>query len=501
MDNSVLEIENGIVKKCIDKNVVNVVIPDGVTEIESSAFYDCTKLETIVIPQSVNKIGACCFVNCEKLKSVELPQGITEIHNYTFSGCKSLTSLIIPDSVTKICTGIVGDCISLESLKIGSGVKEIEKKWQFDNCPSLKKIVLADDLEKIDSGLFDALSQDYEIICTEGSKIFKAINRSAKLKVHIKALAAQVQIDTLQKEKQQESVEDFFSKLLADKKDCLFKILAQTKTATVVFVGIACNNVVLKLGTEISKWADKVKKIPSILSDTAKSEKDIYDEILAAKLSLGEIPAKLVSDVSLKHDNNGELRLYSKGRLPAGLNFSDVKCLKLFGITEIDYSAFAKCESIKEVSLPEGVTVINSSAFDRCVSLESVKIPKTVTEIGYRAFSGCSALASVAISDGISKIESCTFGFCSSLSEIVLSDTITEIDFSAFQKCTSLEKVYIPKNVTKIGIEAFGGCTSLSNIEFGGTVEQWKAVVARDRWNKNTPAKCVKCTDGEVALT
>ena len=237
------------------------------------------------------------------------------------------------------------------------------------------------------------------------------------------------------------------------------------------------------------------------MADTAKSVKDIYDEILAAKLSLGEIPAKLVSDVSLKHDDNGELRLYSKGRLPAGLNFSDVKCLKLFGITEIDYSAFAKCESIKEVSLPEGLTVINSSAFDRCVSLESVKIPKTVTEIGYRAFSGCSALASVAISDGISKIESCTFGFCSSLSEIVLSDTITEIDFSAFPKCTSLEKVYIPKNVTKIGIEAFGGCTSLSNIEFGGTVEQWKAVVARDRWNKNTPAKCVKCTDGEVALT
>ena len=60
-------------------NVVNVVIPDGVTEIGSSVFKDCAELETVVLPDSVRVIGGSAFQNCTNLKSLTLPESVTEI--------------------------------------------------------------------------------------------------------------------------------------------------------------------------------------------------------------------------------------------------------------------------------------------------------------------------------------------------------------------------------------------------------------------------------------
>lgn len=42
----ILEIEDGVLKKCTDKGAVSVVIPEGVTEIGNAAFImpDCLKV-------------------------------------------------------------------------------------------------------------------------------------------------------------------------------------------------------------------------------------------------------------------------------------------------------------------------------------------------------------------------------------------------------------------------------------------------------------------------
>ena len=43
-------------------------------------------------------------------------------------------------------------------------------------------------------------------------------------------------------------------------------------------------------------------------------------------------------------------------------------------------------------------------------------------------------------------------------------------------------------------------CSSLNEIIFKGTMEQWNAAQKTDYWNYNTPAKVVKCSNGEVSL-
>jgi len=68
-----------------------VTIPDGVTEISSSAFEGRSDLTTIIIPDSMAVIGSFAFRDCIGLASVPIPESVTEIGEYAFWGCSNLT--------------------------------------------------------------------------------------------------------------------------------------------------------------------------------------------------------------------------------------------------------------------------------------------------------------------------------------------------------------------------------------------------------------------------
>ncbi len=70
---------------------------------------------------------------------------------------------------------------------------------------------------------------------------------------------------------------------------------------------------------------------------------------------------------------------------------------KAYAVTEIGASAFDWCETLQEISLPEGLTTIGESAFMACRALTKVTIPSSVTEIGANAFEGCMAVQEVTL--------------------------------------------------------------------------------------------------------
>ncbi len=76
----VFNIENGVLVEYIaEDGVTEVVIPEGVTEIGTCAFYECKDLTSVIFPESVTKIGDHAFDGCGKLTNVTLPGNITEI--------------------------------------------------------------------------------------------------------------------------------------------------------------------------------------------------------------------------------------------------------------------------------------------------------------------------------------------------------------------------------------------------------------------------------------
>ena len=78
------------------------IIPDGTTEIEENAFYDCEDLKSITIPSSVTSIGEKAFLFCKNLTSITIPSSVTSIGNDAFEGCYRLTSITIPTHITNI---------------------------------------------------------------------------------------------------------------------------------------------------------------------------------------------------------------------------------------------------------------------------------------------------------------------------------------------------------------------------------------------------------------
>ena len=77
-----------------------VVVPDGVTEIGSSAF-SYSKVTTVTIPKGVTFIRNGAFHN-SALTSIVLPEGITTIEDSAFQNCAQLAKVQIPKSVTQI---------------------------------------------------------------------------------------------------------------------------------------------------------------------------------------------------------------------------------------------------------------------------------------------------------------------------------------------------------------------------------------------------------------
>lgn len=98
------------------RDIKRAVIEDGVTNIVTWAFYDCSELTSVTIADSVTEIESGAFTGCGALTSVILPSGLTIISTDLFYDCCSLREVYIPEGVTAICEGAFDGCTALAEL-------------------------------------------------------------------------------------------------------------------------------------------------------------------------------------------------------------------------------------------------------------------------------------------------------------------------------------------------------------------------------------------------
>ena len=162
----VTKIEDSAFFNC--SSLTSVVIPEGVTKIGSRAFSGCSSLTNVVIPEGTTEIGIAAFYDCKSLKSVIISEGIKVIGEGAFRDCSSLTSVVIPDSVTMIGSGICfggafSGCSSLTSVVIPKGVTEIGD-FAFTWCFSLTSVVIPEGVTWIGKYAFRGCSSLTSVI-------------------------------------------------------------------------------------------------------------------------------------------------------------------------------------------------------------------------------------------------------------------------------------------------------------------------------------------------
>ena len=76
-------------------SLTSITIHSGVTSIGSSAFWDCSNLESVTFADGsqLTSIGGDAFRNCSSLTSIEIPAGVTSIGSWAFSRCSNLETI------------------------------------------------------------------------------------------------------------------------------------------------------------------------------------------------------------------------------------------------------------------------------------------------------------------------------------------------------------------------------------------------------------------------
>ena len=135
-------------------NASNFTIPNDVSIIGESAFYNCDNLTSVTIPTSVTTISDYAFENCDNITNITIPNSVTTIGNYAFQNCYSITNITITSSVTNIGEAAFCKCDNLTTLTILCNGEISIGYCAFYSCPVLTNVILSTGVTNIDSFAF-----------------------------------------------------------------------------------------------------------------------------------------------------------------------------------------------------------------------------------------------------------------------------------------------------------------------------------------------------------
>ena len=161
------KIGNGIYNKNEDnrtlyyyfKDEKNIILEEGIKEIDSYAFAKCRNLESITFPHSLETINDFVFYYCNKLKEIKVEENLSSMHGLSFFGISSDANIeISPENnyyifengmlLTKDRKELVRVITNNEEIEIPYGI-EVIGNYAFHSCINLKNVVIPNTVKKI----------------------------------------------------------------------------------------------------------------------------------------------------------------------------------------------------------------------------------------------------------------------------------------------------------------------------------------------------------------
>ncbi len=471
---------------CPQGKGTSLVIPDGVTSIERSAFSGCTLLESITIGNSVTSIGRDAFYNCTSLTEINFNATVMDDSlGWLFqNGGKNGTGIkvTIGKNVTKIPTYLFyaggSNSPKITSVEFEEGsVCESIGNYAFEYCASLKSITISDSVTTIGRSAFYGCTSLESITVHENNTVYKSIDGVLYSKDG----------KTLIFYPQGKGASFIIP-------DGVTSIGEYAFYGCTTFESITIENGVTSIESYAFYECTSLKSVTIGNSVTSIGERAFY-----CCTALTEINFNAVAMNDL--GSNSNFVFFSAGSRGNGIKVTIGK-----NVTKIPAYLFCPGNSspnIISVEFEEGSVCesIGNNAFSKCTSLESVTLGDSVPSIGYQAFYNCTALESITVDennaeyksidgvlyskdgktlifypqgkgtsfiipDSVTSIGSYAFYGCSLLESVTIPDSVTSIGPRAFSGCSSLKSVTIPDSVTTLGGYAFYECTALTEINF-----------------------------------
>jgi hypothetical protein len=159
-----------------------------------------------------------------------------------------------------------------------------------------------------------------------------------------------------------------------------------------------------------------------------------------------------------------------------------------FDLQRIGVNAFAGCNGLEIITIPEAVNSIGTGAFSNCSRLNSINVDGIDSK--YYSIDGIlfdkttrSLLAYPAAKTGeytipkdVSSVGNAAFSGCIGLTKIIIPESVTSIGYQAFFGCTNLATITIPNSVENIGYGFVGGCASIHSIIIGANNKNYRSI-------------------------
>lgn len=163
-------------------DIRKIVIPKGITIIDSCAFEDCIALEEVIFPDTLIEIADKAFYGCQNLNEIVLPNTVRHIGDYAFaySGLKKV-SVRNPEKDDVFFKAIerynaVGSDFPFPDFRLDSNYYFYIGKGAFQNCKELTDITLPDCINRIRERAFEDCKK---LETVTSSTSFKSIEHSA----------------------------------------------------------------------------------------------------------------------------------------------------------------------------------------------------------------------------------------------------------------------------------------------------------------------------------
>ena len=456
------------------KTIESVVIQDGVTRIEGSAFKDCSNLKSVAIPNSVTRIDHEAFSGCSGLMNVTIPDSVTHIYGSAFEGCSGLTSVVIPDSVTYFDTCAFADCSGLTKVVIGKNVRSFGSDL-FKGCSEVTSVTLPA-RKRLSSMFPDAYETIQSVVIQDGET--SIVDRAFS------------------------GCNGLTSVMMPNSVTSIGSLAFEGCTG---LTSVVIPDSVTDIGHSTFEGCVGLTSI--VIPDSVAR---IYHSAFKGCIGLTSvtIPDNLEIDINAFGDCYGLTNVVI-GKNVTGISSAFDGCS---GVTSVTMPACKPLswifrdayKTIQSVVIQDGETSIVHDAFRDCAGLTSVTIPNSVTSIGYGAFNGCSGLTSVTIPDSVTSIGDGAFRRCTGLTSVVIPNSVTSIDSDAFLGCSALTSVTLPQSLEKLGSRAFEKCEKLEffgNKEFkGGDISTEAFAGTQYTVVDIDGVKCIKSTKDAVQI-
>lgn len=446
--------------------------------------------EIVEVPATVDgvkitKILPHAFKN-KSMIEIKLPDTIDYMYTYSFYSCPSLTTVNIPTGVSNIANNLFDSCCNIKNVDFHNGIKRIGSKvFGYEN--QVDTLNIPSGVEYIGEGAFrgtkftettypiDAVVEDSAFANGYLEKLYipnntKQINRNA---------------------------------FLTDNNNGYGKVYPICYVYSNTYAHNFCveNNMMFYLvdGENKTEPYDYFDTFEVTNDDGSSITHSITYKVLSDRVVLTS------ADISAS-DYNSETGEWIYSYF---LNYTVLDTVDGLPVTAINDYAFADCNSLTGITIPDTVTYIGCGAFSDCRNIIEVNLPSNLKEINNRVFCGTSNLKSITLPDtlevigesafsgsGIEKIDfpsslkkidewafSSTnlkefnypnvdvgryaFSGCDNLERVVIADGVTTIPWRIFQSCKNLIYVYIPTSVTDIDEYAFALCPKVILISDG----------------------------------